>query len=86
MGRFKDISMQMEPYDQEFVSAHAGATQARFTYNNAKREIVRLKGEIVRLKAAVKEAEREEKEAYDRQEAAYDMLINGFVPFSLDGK
>ena len=76
MGRFKDISMQMEPYDQEFVSAHADATQARIAYNNAKRE-------ILRLKASMKEAEREEKEAYDRQEDAYDLLINGFT---LDGK
>ena len=76
MGRFKDISMQMEPYKQEFVSAHADATQARIAYNNAKREISRLKSEISRLKASVKEAERLEQQAYDQQEGAYEILIS----------
>ena len=76
MGRFKDISMQMEPYDQEWTAAHADATQARLSYYDAKRVLLVLKAEM-------REAERLEKEAYDKQEDAYDYLINGFT---LDGK
>ena len=70
MGRFKDISIDMEAYDQAFVVAHAAATDARFAYYNAKRE-------ILRLKASMKEAERLEQQAYQQQEDAYDLLING---------
>ena len=76
MGRFKDISIDMEAYNQAFATANAGATQARFTYNNAKREISRLKSEISRLKASVKEAERLEQQSYDQQEGAYEILIS----------
>jgi hypothetical protein len=72
MGRFKDISIDMEAYDQAFMAAHAAATDARFAYYNAERGMSRLKAFV-----AKEEAERLEQQAYQQQEDAYDLLVNG---------